>query len=90
MVASSPSTITRSQMIIKSGKGKSLVSTTFNATFANGSQKMLNLKEWVASGLITDALLMETALGRNECVLYFLDWSNNPLRGDFKKHYPKR
>jgi len=87
-----PSLISRS-CFVESSKGlKSKFSTTFIATFADGSQKFLNSKKWTLNSLIKPCELGmegETILSKDTCTLYHRDWSNNPIFGDFKMNYPQ-
>ena len=64
-------------------------STVFTATFADGSTKSLrNVSRPVALkpceiGMDNTAILL-----KDECPLYYRDWSSVPMFGSFKKHYP--
>ena len=82
------------QLLIETKGKKSLVSTTFVASFGNGIEKMLNCKEWTLISLQKDDVLSGDAtwmpLFAAESPLYHLDWSDVPSFGNFKKHYPKQ
>ncbi len=85
-----PVSVSRLQMVLREKKNLVLVSTCFIASFEGGLVKSLNLTKWVDKGLVRPCDLEETRLGVDECALYWLDWSQNPTRGDFNKDYPKR
>ena len=88
-----PVNITLSQMVLKTKNDTSLVSTSYIAQFEDGSQKSLNMKEWVKTNLNPNYKTVsnepiETVLDKSTCTLYWRDWSNNPILGDFNKNYP--
>jgi hypothetical protein len=84
-----PSFIFIESFIIKSNNKKELVSTTFTARFADGTEKLLNLKKWCQKGLTRDCDLNgKTLLSKDNCALYYRDWSKNPLLGTWGKNYP--
>lgn len=64
-------------------------STVFTATFADGSTKSLrNVTKAVALKPCEIGLENTTILSKDECPLYYRDWSNVPMLGNFKTHYP--
>lgn len=87
-----PTSITRSDLVLKVKGEKSLVSTTFIANFGNGREKFLNKKGWVLTSLLRCGESIDnpvsTYLGKNECCLYYRDWSNVPMFGLWDKDYP--
>ena len=88
-----PVSITRSSLILKAKGSKSFVSTTFIAYFGEGREKLLNRKEWVLTSLLKDGEQSRIEpviehLSKDTCTLYYKDWSNNPILGDFKSDYP--
>lgn len=89
-----PKFISVTQLLIETKGKKSLISTTFVASFGNGIEKMLNCKEWSLTSLQKDDVLSGEAtcmpLFVGETPLYHLDWTNVPCFGNFKKHYPKK
>lgn len=84
-----PVSIVRSKMILETKKEKSLVSISFIADFGKGISKVLNTKRWVDSRLIREIDNLETPLSKDTCVLYHLDWSENPVLGTWENNYPK-
>jgi len=85
-----PISVSRLQMVLREKKNLVLLSTCFIASFEGGLVKSLNLTKWVDKGLVRPSDLEETRLGMDECTLYWLDWSKNPMRGDFNKDYPRQ
>jgi hypothetical protein len=84
----SPVLVNRSVMVLQTKKGKELVSTTFIAKFSDGTEKFLNSKKWEPIGLLKTSFLGEQSLSKDECCLYFKDWSNNPTFGTMQDNYP--
>jgi hypothetical protein len=83
-MVSFPVLITRSVLVLDSKKSKQLVSVTFIAKFSDGSEKFLNDKGWEPIGLLKTSFLGEHVLPKNECCLYYKDWSKNPTYGTFR------
>ena len=82
-----PVLVTRSIESLPAGK----LSVVFTARFSDGTEKMLRdvrknngVTKPCEIGAGNEAVLMPT-----ECPLYHMDWSNNPIFGQFKKDYPK-
>lgn len=87
-MALSPALITRSVMVLETKKNKELVSCSFIARFNNGTEKVLNSKNWQSIGLLRASDIGEVALSINECSLYFKDWYKNPVLGTMKNNMP--
>jgi len=84
-----PSFVCVENLVLETKKDKSLVSTTFTATFYDGSQKMLNLKKWTLNSLLKSSDFDgKYYFSKNENTLFFRDWSRNPVFGCFNKNYP--
>jgi hypothetical protein len=83
-----PVLITRSVAVLDSKKSKQLVSTTFIAKFSDGTEKFLNQKKWEAIGLLRTCDIGDFFMLKNECTLYYKDWSNNPMFGTMEANYP--
>jgi len=83
-----PVIVTRSTERIAKGK----LSTVFTARFSDGSEKMLRMVRKDAGVVLDSEIGANNAqyLPIGESPLYFLDWSLNPIFGDFKKDYPKK
>lgn len=77
-MAKSPKSIIRTMQIEKIEKCQSCVSTTFIATFEDGTQKFLNDKKWTDNSLIKQHELSYMVMPFNECTLYFMDWAKMP------------
>ena len=84
-----PYNIVRSVMVLETKNGKELVSCTFIAQFRDAGERYLNSKKWQPIGLLRESDKGDCILSNYECCLYFKDWSNSPIFGDFKKDYPK-
>ena len=88
-----PVSISVSQLALNIKKNKTLVSTTHIAYFGNGVEKMLNKKAWIPTSLVNTTEVgygepINTYLSKNSCTLFYRDWSNNPIFGDFNVDYP--
>lgn len=83
-----PISIVRSIAIIETKNNKQLVSTTFIAKFEDKTEKFLNKKQWQNIGLLKTSDLENQLLDKNECSLFFKDWSKNPMFGTFENNYP--
>jgi hypothetical protein len=83
-----PVLITRSIVVLSTKKDKQLVSCSFIARFADGSEKVLNSKKWQPIGLLRESDIGDAVLSANECSLYFKDWSKNPVRGTMAANMP--
>lgn len=77
------------QSLVEKTKGqKSFVSTSYFAKFADGSEKILNRKQWLISSLLRSCDLELIALDSDVCHLYYCDWSKNPLLGKWENNFP--
>jgi len=87
-----PVSIVRSGLILKVKGNKSLVSTTFIANFGAGIEKMLNKKAWVLTSLLkgeeAEKEPINVFMSKDECCLYYRDWSKVPTFGLWDKDYP--
>ena len=86
-----PVRITRVTRILSARKHSSLTAMTFTAVFADGSLKTLTEKSWTLDSLIKPSEIgwqNWVLMSADDCPLYHADWSNLPVEGDFKKHYP--
>ena len=81
-----PVLVTRSIMVISGNK----LSVVFTARFSDGKEKMLRdiRKHNGVTKPCEIGAENAATLGRDECPLYFLDWTNVPVFGNFKKNYP--
>ena len=84
-----PISISINTLIVKTFKDKSLVSSTFIATFKDGTQKMLNNKAIFNTAILKPCEQNIEYFADKNCTLYYKDWSNVPTFGTFKKHYPR-
>ena len=86
-----PSTIIRIQNPIATSETQTRYCVTFQAIFENGEVKYLNLFQWIDNRLLKEYEMGSTKviLSPSECTLYFRDWSENPVYGDFNRNYPK-
>jgi hypothetical protein len=83
-----PVSLSKSEMILASKGHKVKLSVSFIADFSNGVVKVLNRTKWVDFRLVKESDLMESVMSKDNCRLYFLDWSNNPTFGTWDKNYP--
>lgn len=83
-----PILITRTIKVFETKKNKQLVSTTFIAKFEDKTEKFLNQKKWEQIGLLKNTDIEYQILDKNECSLYFKDWSKNPTFGTMQSNYP--
>lgn len=88
-----PATITRSGLILKVKGDKTLTSVSFIADFGGGNTKVLNSKTWSLTSLLKPCEYgiknpVEVIVSVDECPLYYRDWTNVPILGNFKKDYP--
>ena len=73
-----PYLVTRSMMVIKTKGKKSLVSLSFIGKFEGYGERVINSKSWVLTSLVKPCEIgaeNETLLTRDECPLYYQDWS---------------
>lgn len=78
-MAKSPKIINRTIQIEKTRNNQSYVSTTFIATFEDGTQKFLNEKKWTDNRLIKKCEICDIVMPFDECTLYFMDWAKMPI-----------
>lgn len=83
-----PVLITRTTKAFEVKGSKELVSTTFIARFEDGTEKFLNSKKWVPIGLRKEEDGEYTPLFKDNCVLYWKDWSKNPTFGTMEENFP--
>lgn len=91
-----PVSISRSGLILEVKGDKTLISNTFIAYFGQGREKMLNKKEWVPTSILKTGEFAEfgvktpiiTLCYKENCALYWRDWSDMPLFGVWGKDYP--
>ena len=83
-----PTFITRQSLVLNTKGKKSLVSTSFFAKFADGSEKILNRKEWIFTSLLRDCDFDLIGMDKDKCCLYYCDWGKNPILGEWDKNYP--
>ena len=86
----SPVSISVVSCVKDSRKHKNLVSTSFTARFEDGTYKLLNNTRWEASSLWREINAIDEVLSKDFCPLYHLDWSKNPMLGNFKVNYPSQ
>jgi len=81
-----PILVTRSIMEVSGNK----LSVVFTARFIDGTEKMLrDVRKNI--GVVKPCEIgegNEAILLQSECPLYKLNWAQNPIFGNFKKHYP--
>lgn len=91
-----PVSISREGLILKVKGNKTLTSNTFIAYFGQGREKLLNQKEWVLTSLLKTGEFAEYGVGtpivthlyKENCALYWRDWSSMPTLGVWGKDYP--
>jgi hypothetical protein len=81
-----PTSIILSVLKIKTGKKTSVYSYTFIAKFSNGAEKFLNEKKSFENSL--NIIEGNFNLYNDNCTLFYKDWSDNPMFGNFKDNYP--
>lgn len=66
------------------------LSVVFTARFSDGSEKMLRTVQKNRGIMVKSEIGKENeaVLAREDCPLYYKNWENVPVFGDFKKHYP--
>jgi len=86
-MAISPVLIKLSTKVLSTKGNNEIVSSTFIAVFANGAEKWLNLTKKQPIGLRKESDT-NTILLKENCALYWKDWSKNPTVGTWDKNYP--
>lgn len=86
-----PAKIERSVFVVSEFNNHLIISTSFIATFKDGSVKVLNLVEKTLKSLIKESELNDTVrLYQKNCVLFFRDWAKvQSYKNNFKEQYPK-
>lgn len=87
-----PVLITRNATFFEKN-GRTFQSLVFEATFADGTKKVIRdlsrmkieVTQWER-----DNVGNWVVMGKDECPLYYRDWSGNPTLGRFKKDYPRK
>lgn len=90
MTTATPVLITRNATFFQKN-GRTMQSLVFEATFGDGTKKVIrdvsrmkiDVTQWEL-----DNVGNWVVMGKDECPLYFRDWSANPTLGCFKKNYP--
>ncbi len=86
-----PITITRSGLVLEVKGNKSLVSYSFMARFLNGRVKLINRTSWVLNSLLKgeedEKTPVEIPMNRDECILFYKNWENLPMRARWETDY---
>jgi len=89
VMAQCPIRISLSTSVVSVKGNKEFVSSSFIATFSNGSQKVLNRKQWLPIGLRKEADKSEVPLFKETCSLFWKDWSIVPVFGSWENNFPE-
>ena len=87
-MALSPVLITLSTKVLSIKGNTEIVSSTFIAKFLDGSEKWLNRTDKMPVGLRKEDDCGEVTLSKENCTLYWRDWSKNPSIGKWATDYP--
>lgn len=85
-MALAPTFVTRTIQVEATKGLKELVSRSFIARFANGTEKVVNSKKWQQIGLLRECDKGYRLMSLDNCPLYWCDWSKLPT---FSKVFPE-